>query len=75
MSHTSKEFIKFRLDNFSMGFLLFYVNLSIAKINKSHKYAGTAVLIKKLKICSIPLSESEEYDILKIIPMSLYIWT
>jgi len=46
-----------------MVFLLFYVNLSIAKINKSHKYAGTAVLIKKLKICSIPLSESEEYDI------------
>ena len=34
MSHTSKEFIKCPLDNFSMGFKLFYVNLSICE-NKS----------------------------------------
>ena len=31
MSHTSKEFIKCRPDNFSMGFTLFYVNLSICE--------------------------------------------
>ena len=31
MSRTSKEFIKCRLDNFSMGFILFYVNLSICE--------------------------------------------
>ena len=29
MSHTSKELIKCHLDNFSMGFILLYVNLSI----------------------------------------------
>ena len=31
MSHLSKEFIKCRLDNFPMGFILFYVNLSICE--------------------------------------------
>ena len=34
MSHTSQEFMKYRLGNISMGFILFYINLSIAKINK-----------------------------------------
>ena len=29
--NTSKEFMKCRLDNFSMGFILFYVNLSICE--------------------------------------------
>ena len=27
--NTSKEFLKCRLDNFSMSFILFYVNISI----------------------------------------------
>ena len=41
MSHTSKEIIKCCLDNFSMGFILFYVNLNIcAKEMNSHEYAG-----------------------------------
>ena len=31
MGHTSKEIIKCRLDNFLMGFTLFYVNLSICE--------------------------------------------
>ena len=30
----SKEFIKCRLDNFSMGFILLYLNLGNFKINK-----------------------------------------
>ena len=64
MSHSSKEFIKFRLDNFIMGFILFYVNLSICENKNSHKYAGRAPynhLIKKLNICNIPLlSESKD---------------
>ena len=32
--NTSKEFMKCRLDNFSMGFILFYVNLSICELRK-----------------------------------------
>ena len=31
MLNTSKEFMKCRLDNFSMGFILIYVNLSICE--------------------------------------------
>ena len=54
----SKEFMKCRLDNFSMDFILFYVNLSIYKNKAPYNH-----LIKKLNICNIPLSESKEYDI------------
>ena len=68
ITNTSEEFIKCRLDNFSMSFILFYVNFSICEKN-SHEYVGTVLrvpynhLIKKLIICNIPLSEIEEYDI------------
>ena len=70
MNYTSKELIKCRLDNFSMGFILFYVNLSIFEnkevamnIWEQFLKAPCRHLIKKLNICNIPLSESEEYDI------------
>ena len=61
--------MKCRLDNFSMGFILFYVNLSICEkkiamnMREQFKRAPYNHLIKKLNICNIPLSESEEYDI------------
>ena len=32
ITNTSEEFIKCRLDNFSMSFILYYVNLSICEI-------------------------------------------
>ena len=31
ITNTSEEFIKCRLDNFSMSFILYYVNLSICE--------------------------------------------
>ena len=31
ITNTSEEFIKCRLDNFSMGFILYYVNFSICE--------------------------------------------
>ena len=67
--NTSKEFMKCRLDNVSMGFILFYEHLSICEkktMNMQDKFkrAPNNHLIKKLNICNIPLSESEEYDIL-----------
>ena len=31
ITHTSEEFIKCRLDNFSMSFMLYYVNVSICE--------------------------------------------
>ena len=33
ITNTSEEFIKCRLDNFSMSFILYYVNLSICENN------------------------------------------
>ena len=52
MLNTLKEFMKCRLDNFSMGFILFYVNLSICdNKNNSHEYAGT---VKELHISILP---------------------
>ena len=62
--------MKCRLDNFSMVFVLFYINLSICgnksitmNIREQFYRAPYNHLIKKLNICNIPLSESEEYDI------------
>ena len=62
--------MKCRLDNFSMGIILFYVNLSICEnkqiamnMREQFKRAPYNHLIKKLHICNIPLSETEEYDI------------
>ena len=62
--------MKCRLDNYSMGFILFYVNLSICEnklvamtMREKFLRAPYNHLIKKLNICNIPLSESEEYDI------------
>ena len=57
--------MKCRLDNFLMGFILFYVNLSICEnnltaLNMRKRRAPYNHLIKKLNICKIPLSESEE---------------
>ena len=52
ITNTSEEFIKCRLDNFSMSLLCKYIN--------SNEYNH---LIKKTKYLNIPLSESEEYDI------------
>ena len=52
---------------FNEFYYITYISV-FAKIN-SHEYAGTFLrvpynhLIKKLNICNIPLSESEEYDI------------
>ena len=70
MKYALKEFMKCRLDNFSMGFRLFYGNLSICENKKnSHEYAVIFLkapynhFIKKLNICNIPPLESEEYDI------------
>jgi len=34
ITNTSEEFIKCRLDNFSMSCILYYVNFSICEINK-----------------------------------------
>ena len=31
ITNTSEEFIKYRLDNFSMSFILYYVNFSIGE--------------------------------------------
>ena len=72
--------------NFVMGFILFYANPSICKNKKklwicgnSFKELHIIILIKKLNICNIPLSESEGYDIWWILSMysllrvSLYI--
>ena len=62
--------MKCRLDNFPMDFILFYVYLSICEnkeiamnMREQFKRALYNHLIKKLNICNIPLSESEEYDI------------
>ena len=62
--------MKCRLDNFAMGVILFYVNLSICKnkyiamnMREQFKKAPYNHLINKLNFCNIPLSESEEYDI------------
>jgi len=57
-----------------LGHPVLYENFKNLKNKKiAMKCGNSFYLIKKLNICSIPLSESEEYDILKIIPMSLYI--
>ena len=50
--------MKCRLDNFSMGFILFYINM-----REQYKRAPYNDLIKKLNYCNNPLSESDEYDI------------
>ena len=44
ITNTLEEFIKCRLDNFSMSFILYYVNFSICenKLN-IHEYAGTVL--------------------------------
>ena len=70
MNHTSKKLIKCRLDNFLM---FFFTILRKSQYLREKKIAITMQehlkrvpyndLIKKLNICNIPLSESEEYDI------------
>ena len=62
--------MKCRLDNFSMGFILFYVNLSFCEnklkamnMREQFKRAPYNYLIKNLNICNIPLSERVEDDI------------
>ena len=61
--------MKCRLDNFSMGFILFYENLSNCEkkiaINMREQFSKAPYdhLIKKINIFNIPLSENEEYDI------------
>ena len=59
--------MKCRLDNFSMGFRLFNVHLSICEnkkiamnIREQFKRAPSNHLIKKINICNIPISKSEE---------------
>ena len=76
ITNTSEEFIKCRLDNFSMSFILYYVNFSICEnkqivMNTREKFWRVPYnhLIKKLYICNITLSESEEYDIWWILSM------
>ena len=71
MSHTSKEFIKCCFDNVSIGFMIFYLNISNCEnkkiaINMREKVLRAPynhLIKKKLNICNIPLSESEKYDI------------
>ena len=41
ITNTSEEFIKCRLDNFSISVILYYVNFSIYE--NSHEYAGTVL--------------------------------
>ena len=41
ITNTSEEFIKCRLDSFSIGFILYYINLSICEKKNFHEYAGT----------------------------------
>ena len=78
ITNTSEEFIKCSLDNFSMSFILFYVNFSICEnkwipMNMREQFwrAPYNHLIKKLNVCNIPLLESEEYNIWWILSMYL----
>ena len=70
ITNTSEDFMKCRLDNFSMSFILFCENKKIA-MNMREQFERVPYnhLIKKLNICNIPLSESEEYVILRILSM------
>ena len=54
--------MKCRLDNFSMSFILFYVNLSICE-NKKIAVNMWDQFKRAPHICIISLSESEDYDI------------